>query len=386
MAIELVTGYAGQGHVSSADAGRFNAGICGSGKYVLNTGLKFAYTKESNTLIRIGSGDAIDQGRHIIIPQNTVEEVTIQNGAQGRTRIDVIALRYEKDPDTGIETASVVAIRGTDVASTATPTVPALTSGNIFNGASADEMALYHVLITDMAIQSVTPVFSELPSLMGMLDSVYPIGAIYISVSNTSPSVLFGGTWEEIQGRFLLGRSSDHAAGSTGGEETHTLTAAEMPAHTHNGPSHTHNGPSHTHTGPSHTHSIPAHTHSTPNHTHTGTAASAGAHSHAMYRSQLAGPGSSRYAAHKVDGDNSRHYTTTDGAHTHTVTITSGGGGTTGSGGSGTSGAAGTGATGAAGTGATSAAGTGATSSTGGSGAHNNMPPYLAVYMWQRTA
>ena len=378
MAIELVTGYAGQGHVSSADVGRFNAGICGTGKYVLNTGLKFAYTQESSTLIRIGSGDAVDQGRHIIIPQNAFEEVTIQSGTNGRTRIDVIALRYEKDTETGIESACVVVIQGTDVASSVTPTPPALTSGNIFNGAVLDEMALYHVRVTDMTIQSVTPVFAELPSLTGILDFVYPIGAIYISVSSTRPEVLFGGTWEEIQGKFLLSRSSGHAAGSTGGEETHTLTAAEMPAHTHNGPSHTHNGPSHTHTGPSHSHSIPAHTHSTPNHTHTGTAASAGAHSHAMYRSQLAGPGSSRYAAHKVDGDNSKHYTTTDGAHTHTVTIASGGGGTTGSGGSGT--------TGASGTGATSAAGTGATSSTGGGAAHNNMPPYLAVYMWRRTA
>ena len=72
MAIELVTGHAGQGHVSSADAGRLNAGICGAGKYVLDTGLKFAYSIESANLIRIASGDAINQGRHITIPQNTL--------------------------------------------------------------------------------------------------------------------------------------------------------------------------------------------------------------------------------------------------------------------------------------------------------------------------
>lgn len=34
--------------------------------------------------------------------------------------------------------------------------------------------------------------------------SIYPVGAIYMSVSSTSPASLFGGTWEQIQNRFLL--------------------------------------------------------------------------------------------------------------------------------------------------------------------------------------
>lgn len=34
----------------------------------------------------------------------------------------------------------------------------------------------------------------------------YPIGAIYLSVDNTNPSKLFGGTWEQIaKGRTLVG-------------------------------------------------------------------------------------------------------------------------------------------------------------------------------------
>lgn len=66
-----------------------------------------------------------------------------------------------------------------------------------------------------------------------ILEAVYPVGSIYISVNSTSPQTLFGGTWEAIQGKFLLGQSSAHTAGSTGGEETHTLTMGEMPEHTH---------------------------------------------------------------------------------------------------------------------------------------------------------
>lgn len=50
----------------------------------------------------------------------------------------------------------------------------------------------------------------------------------------TNPTALFGGTWEQIKDRFLLSAGDSHAAGSTGGEETHTLTSAELPDHTHN--------------------------------------------------------------------------------------------------------------------------------------------------------
>lgn len=65
------------------------------------------------------------------------------------------------------------------------------------------------------------------------IDTVYPVGSIYLSVNNTNPSNLFGGTWEQIQDRFLLGAGSTYSAGSTGGEATHKLTVDEMPSHTH---------------------------------------------------------------------------------------------------------------------------------------------------------
>lgn len=63
--------------------------------------------------------------------------------------------------------------------------------------------------------------------------STYPVGSIYLSVNDTSPAELFGGTWEQIKDTFLLAAGNTYKAGSTGGEAKHTLTTAEMPAHKH---------------------------------------------------------------------------------------------------------------------------------------------------------
>ena len=66
-----------------------------------------------------------------------------------------------------------------------------------------------------------------------LLDAVYPIGSLYMSVNAADPNTLFGGTWERLKDRFLLAAGDTYAAGATGGEAAHTLTVAEMPAHTH---------------------------------------------------------------------------------------------------------------------------------------------------------
>ncbi|MDO5433372.1 hypothetical protein [Eubacterium sp.] len=66
-----------------------------------------------------------------------------------------------------------------------------------------------------------------------LLDRTYPVGSIYMSVNSTSPATLFGGTWVELQGRFLLGRSSSYANGSVGGAATVATSAAQMPIHKH---------------------------------------------------------------------------------------------------------------------------------------------------------
>ena len=64
-------------------------------------------------------------------------------------------------------------------------------------------------------------------------DLIYPVGSIYMSVNDTNPSKLFGGTWEQIKDKFLLSCGDTYTNGSTGGEATHTLVGEEIPYHEH---------------------------------------------------------------------------------------------------------------------------------------------------------
>nr|DAQ63467.1 MAG TPA: baseplate wedge protein [Caudoviricetes sp.] len=60
-----------------------------------------------------------------------------------------------------------------------------------------------------------------------------PVGKLWASNDPTSPASIVGGTWEQIKDRFILAAGDTYAAGSTGGEATHTLTVNEMPSHDH---------------------------------------------------------------------------------------------------------------------------------------------------------
>ncbi len=73
-----------------------------------------------------------------------------------------------------------------------------------------------------------------------IVDLIYPVGSIYMSVNSTSPADLFGGTWEAMPaGRVLLAQGTsewgvEYQAGSTGGEHEHQLSVGELPSHNHN--------------------------------------------------------------------------------------------------------------------------------------------------------
>ncbi len=76
--------------------------------------------------------------------------------------------------------------------------------------------------------------------LNDILDLFYPVGGDpYIQYPGCpTPAERFSNTtWEidtDMQGRTIIGSGGKYTLGTTGGEEKHTLTIPEMPAHTHN--------------------------------------------------------------------------------------------------------------------------------------------------------
>lgn len=74
--------------------------------------------------------------------------------------------------------------------------------------------------------------------LMEIFDMLRPVGSYYETSDTTFDPASAGwfGTWvEETDSRSLVAKSGSQELNATGGENTHTLTAAETPAHTHRG-------------------------------------------------------------------------------------------------------------------------------------------------------
>lgn len=156
MSLNLITGYAGKAHITSAGDGAVNAAIYGGGRYVLNAGECFDYELLSNNQIRIKSGYAMNQGRKIELAVSDYEDIEIDNGLQGVKRCDLIVISYEKNVASGIETATMKVIKGT---SGDDYTDPEYTSGDILSGAILDDFPLYRVKINGLNVEAVEKLF-----------------------------------------------------------------------------------------------------------------------------------------------------------------------------------------------------------------------------------
>lgn len=158
--MNLVTGYTGQAHVTAADDGALNAALVGSGQYVLPTGNMLAASVVTNNSVRVMDGDALMQGRHIRIEPGTYVDLTIENGAVGYYRNDLIVIRYAKESSTGVETANLTVIKGTP--NTEQATDPSYTSGDILNdGAIANDMPLYRVVLEGLSVKEIVPLYAQ---------------------------------------------------------------------------------------------------------------------------------------------------------------------------------------------------------------------------------
>ena len=113
-----------------------------------------------------------------------------------------------------------------------------------FAGAGLNTSNLSHIAgYTDNGTKIKDVSKSVLQSWLGVSDSdllnkIYPVGSIYISVNSTNPGNFLGGTWAEFgQGKTLVGVNASetefNTVEKTGGEKTHKLTTSEMPSHNH---------------------------------------------------------------------------------------------------------------------------------------------------------
>lgn len=161
--MQIVTGYEGAPHVTSWQDRDLNQGIFGDGTYILNVGSKLAATIVSNNQINIADGAVMMQGCLGVIQKGTSDSVAIDNGAQGMQRRDLICAQYSKNGSTGVESMSLVVVKGTPSASS--PADPSYTTGDIQNGASLVQEPLYRVNLNGLTVTSVEALVDEQRSM-----------------------------------------------------------------------------------------------------------------------------------------------------------------------------------------------------------------------------
>lgn len=167
MTMELVTGHAGEPHVTAAQDAALHAGVIGGDDYVLSTKDRFAINVVSANKVTIAGGDLVMQGYHA--SNDKPADLIITNGSQGQKRNDIICCRYTKVGDS-IESANLVVVKGTPT--TGTPVDPTLNTTPISQGATTYDMALYRVPLDGITIGEPEPMFNILQPMSSVWDSL----------------------------------------------------------------------------------------------------------------------------------------------------------------------------------------------------------------------
>lgn len=156
--LHLVTGYAGQDHITAEDHGSFNAALTNGGSYVMNRGNKLSAAIINNSTVRVRDGDLLMQGRHVRLPESTYVDLKIETGTQGMCRHDLIVARYTRNNATGVEDCNLAVIKGTPAASD--PSDPAYTSGDLLaNHDTMVDFPLYRVTLDGLTPEKVEQLF-----------------------------------------------------------------------------------------------------------------------------------------------------------------------------------------------------------------------------------
>ena len=204
MALELVTGYWGQQHVTAEQDADLNAGIIGREPCILRVGENMRAEAVTANKVRIFDGIFVGYGRVCAIDEGAYEDVEIENGTAGLLRNDMIVIKYVKDEATGIEGVSLAVLKG-QTGETATDPTP--NNQDIRAGAFESEMPLYRVRLNGLAIEAVERIcemprtIKDLTSLFGQLNSNLNAANFTLTNSTYYPttSVIVSGRVMQLQ-------------------------------------------------------------------------------------------------------------------------------------------------------------------------------------------
>ena len=159
--MNIITGYRAEPHITAQQDRDVNIGIFGAGAKILKgVGSEMAATVVSANEVEIADGTLVAEGCTAEIQYGTTESMTIENGEQGKKRIDLIVARYTRDSGTAVENMELAVIKGTSAASN--PAVPSYNTGTIADRDSPVDFPIYRVNLNGISITSVDPLVEKI--------------------------------------------------------------------------------------------------------------------------------------------------------------------------------------------------------------------------------